>query len=100
MANYLRSDLGKKKNNLFFWESRLMDEMRSGITPKVERMAEKVREAHLAVLKDGRASIVPNGVREIPLFERIDAEAAQWKSKSTDAMIQYQIDKIHDFVKQ
>jgi hypothetical protein len=87
MANYLRSYLGKKKERLDYWECRLLDEMRFGVTPEVERLVEKVREAQLAVLKDRRASILQNGVIERPLFEKIDARVAQWKSKSTDEII-------------
>ncbi len=66
---------------------------------RLRTAAEKVRQAHLAVLKGKRHYIVDDGNPHFDGFKEIDAETAVWSAKTVEQIIEIYrpIPKIHRF---
>jgi hypothetical protein len=86
MTRYIRRSYPAKKLAILGKrENEIMHAIYSGFPEaRLHKVAEKVREAHLAVLKGKRHYIVDDGHPHFDGFREIDAQTAEWTSKPVE----------------
>ena len=91
MTTYLRRSYPAKKLAILGKrENEIMQALQSGVSKeRLFKVAEKVRSAHLAVLKGKRHYVVDDGHPHLDEFQELDAKTAEWTSKSVEEIVKY-----------